>query len=62
MSTRVHHDQPNNEVIIKSSPMRLGRGGRAKFARLAINHHVAMSGSTICNPRANSIVRLWRRS
>lgn len=55
---RVHHDQPNSEVIIRSSPIRLGSGGRAKLARLAINHHVAMSGRTICNPRARSIVRL----
>jgi len=44
------------------SPMRLGRGGSAKLARLAINHHVVIRGSTICSPRARTIVRLCVRS
>lgn len=44
---RVHQDQLNREVIIISSPMRLGRGGRARLARLAKNHHVVASGSAI---------------
>lgn len=44
------------------SPMRLGRGGSAKLARLAINHHVVIRGSTICRPRARTIVRLCVRS
>lgn len=44
---RVHQDQLNKDVIIISSPMRLGRGGRARFARLAINHHVVIRGSAI---------------
>lgn len=54
----VQFDQLNIEVIITSSPIRLGRGGRARLARLAINHHVAIRGSTACIPRARSRVRL----
>lgn len=49
-------------VIIKSSPNRLGNGGRAKLAKLAINHQMAVRGRIICNPRARIIVRLWVRS
>lgn len=45
-----------------SSPIRLGRGGRAKFARLAMNHQVVIRGRAICRPRARSIVRLCVRS
>ena len=59
---RVQGDQLNREVIIISSPIRLGRGGRARFARLLMNHHVAIRGSTVCKPRASTIVRLWVRS
>lgn len=59
---RVHHDQLNREVIIINSPMRFGRGGRAKLARLPTNHHVAISGRAICRPRARTMVRLWARS
>ena len=44
------------------SPIRFGRGGSAKFARDAINHQAVIKGSTICNPRAKSMVRLWVRS
>lgn len=55
---RVHQDQLKRETIIISSPMRLGRGGRARLARLAINHHVVIRGSAICSPRARTIVRL----
>lgn len=44
---RVHHDQLNREVIIISSPIRLGSGGRARFARLAVNHQVVISGKAI---------------
>lgn len=60
--TIVHQDQLNREVIIISSPMRLGRGGSARLARLAMNHQAAMRGRAICRPRARSIVRLWVRS
>ena len=59
---RVQGDQLNSEVIIMSSPMRLGNGGRARFARLLMNHHVVMRGRTVCIPRARTIVRLCVRS
>ena len=59
---RVHHDQLNNEVIIISSPIRLGRGGRARLARLAMNHQVVIRGRAIWSPRARTIVRLCVRS
>lgn len=58
----VHHDQLNKEVIIISSPIRFGRGGRARLARLAMNHQAVIRGRIICSPRASSIVRLWVRS
>lgn len=58
----VHQDQLNREVKIISSPMRLGRGGNARLARLAMNHQAAIRGSAVCRPRARSIVRLWVRS
>lgn len=59
---RVHQDQLNNDVIIISSPIRFGSGGRAKLARLAMNHHVVIRGRAICRPRASSIVRVCVRS
>lgn len=59
---RVQYDQLNIEVMIISSPIRLGRGGRARFAKLAINHQVVIKGRIICIPRASSMVRLWVRS
>jgi len=55
---RVQGDQLKREVMIISSPMRFGRGGSARLARLLINHHVAIRGSTVCTPRARTIVRL----
>ena len=55
-------DQLNRAMIIISSPIRFGRGGRARFARLQINHQVAARGSTDCRPRASTIVRLCVRS
>lgn len=58
VKANVHGDQLNNAVMIISSPIKLGRGGRARLARLAINHQVAIRGRIICNPRARSIVRL----
>lgn len=58
----VQWDQLNKEVIIISSPIRLGRGGSARLARLARNHQVVMRGRAICKPRAKTIVRLWVRS
>lgn len=47
---------------MRSSPIRLGEGGRARFARLARNHEVAISGRMICIPRARRRVRVWVRS
>lgn len=44
---RVHHDQLNREEMMMSSPMRLGSGGKARLARLAVNHHIVISGRTI---------------
>lgn len=62
MRARVQGDQLNIAVIITNSPIRLGRGGRARFARFEINHQVAVRGKMICKPRARIIVRLWVRS
>lgn len=59
---KVHGDQLNMVVIIIISPIRLGSGGSARLARLAINHQVAVSGNSICNPRARTMVRLCVRS
>lgn len=55
-------DHENEAITINSSPIKLIVGGRAKLARLASNHHVAISGRSICRPRARIIVRLWMRS
>lgn len=55
-------DQENRETVIISSPIRLIVGGRARLARLARIHQVAIKGNTICRPRAIIIVRLWIRS
>lgn len=55
-------DQENVDMIMNSSPIRLIKGGRARLARLASSHHVAISGKIICRPRAMIIVRLWIRS
>lgn len=51
-------DQEKREVVIINSPIRLIVGGRARLARLAIIHHVAIRGNSICRPRAMIIVRL----
>lgn len=51
-------DQENVDITINSSPMRLIKGGRARLARLANSHHIAISGKIICRPRAIIIVRL----
>lgn len=59
---RVQGDQLKREVMIISSPIRLGSGGRARLAREPMNHQVAIRGRTICNPRARIMVRLWVRS
>lgn len=48
--------------MIRSSPSRLIDGGKARFARLARIHQVAINGKIICNPRVIIMVRLWIRS
>ena len=55
-------DQEKSDIVINNSPIRLIDGGRARLARLAISHEVAISGKIICRPRAMIIVRLWMRS
>lgn len=55
-------DQENSDIVINSSPIRLIDGGRAKLAKLATSHKVAISGKIICRPRAMIMVRLWIRS
>lgn len=55
-------DHENDAVMINNSPIRLMDGGRARFVRLAISHHVAMSGRSVCSPRARIMVRLCTRS
>lgn len=58
----VHGDQLKRVVMIMSSPIKFGRGGSARLAKLAINHHIAVSGKIIWSPRARIIVRVWVRS
>jgi len=60
--TRVQKDQPNKDKITKSSLTRLGRGGRARFARIVISHHAVVRGRTACMPRIRASVRVWFRS
>lgn len=55
---RVHGDQLNRDEITINSPIRFGRGGSAKLARLNRNHQVAIRGKAVCSPRVRSIVRL----
>lgn len=62
VNAKVHQDQPNSEVIIIISPIRFGRGGRAKLARVARNHQQDIKGRAIWRPRARIIVRLCVRS
>lgn len=62
VNSRVHLDQLKRAVIIINSPIKLGRGGRPRLARLAMNHHVVIKGMAVCRPRARIIVRLWVRS
>lgn len=51
-------DHEKADIITSSSPIRLIVGGRAKLVRLARSHHVAISGRSVCRPRARIIVRL----
>lgn len=54
----VNGDQLKRDIMIISSPIRLGSGGRARFANEAANHQRAAREGSICIPRASSIVRL----
>lgn len=58
----VMFDHEKVAIITNSSPIRLIDGGRARFARLASSHQAAISGSSVCRPRARIIVRLCTRS
>lgn len=58
----VHWDQLSREEMIISSAIKLGRGGRARLARLAINHQAAIRGKIVFRPRVSNKVRLWVRS
>ena len=58
----VHQDQPNVAVIIISSPIRLGVGGRARLAKDIRNHQVDISGKITWRPRERTIDRLCVRS
>lgn len=40
-------DQENSDMVISSSPMRLIEGGRARFARLARTHQIAIRGKIV---------------
>lgn len=62
VSARVHQDQLYREVRIIISPIRFGRGGRAKLARVAKNHQQDIRGRAIWRPRARIMVRLCVRS
>jgi len=59
---RVQKDQLNKEEMIKSSLTRLGRGGRARFARIVISHQAVIRGRMACMPRIRASVRVWLRS
>lgn len=43
----VHGDQSNIVQITMSSAIKFGRGGSAKFARVAMNHEAVISGRAI---------------
>lgn len=59
---RVQGDQLYRAVIIMSSPVRFSRGGRARLARLAMNHQAAIRGRATCRPRVRIRVRVCSRS
>ena len=55
-------DHEKVDITTNSSPIKLIVGGRAKLVRLASSHQVAISGRSVCRPRARIMVRLWIRS
>jgi len=54
----VQKDQLKREQITKSSLMRLGSGGRARFAKIAKSHQAVMRGRIACIPRIRARVRV----
>lgn len=52
-------DHENEDMITNNSPIRLIVGGRARLVRLASNHHIAISGRSVCRPQARIIALLW---
>ena len=55
-------DHEKVDITTNSSPIRLIVGSRARLVRLARSHQVAISGKSVCRPRAKIIVWLWIRS
>lgn len=55
-------DHEKVDITTNNSPIRLIDGGRARLVRLARSHQAAISGRSVCRPRARIIVRLWIRS
>lgn len=51
-------DHENEAITTNSSPTRLIVGGSARLVKLASSHHAAISGRSVCSPRARIIVRL----
>lgn len=51
-------DHEKEATITFNSPSKLIVGGRARLVRLAISHHIHMSGRAVCKPRASIMVRL----
>lgn len=62
MRAMVILDHEKDAITTNSSPNKLMVGGRARFARLANSHQAAISGSSVCSPRARIMVRLCTRS
>lgn len=55
-------DHEKVDITTNNSPIRLIVGGKARLVRLARSHQAAISGRSVCRPRARIIVRLWIRS
>ena len=55
-------DHEKVDITTNNSPIRLIVGGRARLVRLARSHQVAISGRSVCKPRAKIIVWLRIRS
>ena len=51
-------DHENEAITTNSSPTRLIVGGSARLVKLARSHQAAISGRSVCSPRARIIVRL----